>query len=522
MNEINSVRKSTWQIKLENLVAIKVTGADREVFLQGQTTNDIKALNSENAILTCRLNQNGRIQYFFHIAKSVESFYLFINQEIADEMFLDLNKFIIMDDVELTRIDKEIYFWGNSILNKSAKCLDEFFKTTINSVEGLLTFEKIEGVAILKPHYFDFLNTLSGYPVWNEVKFKNKLINETRLNELAISYKKGCFLGQETVAKIENNRGAAFYPMLIISNEPIEFTTPLDLTFLENKIGELEAVSKINDQYILHTKLARDFRVEGKQIEFEVGPNKLKGKVTHYPFFKEDSWEKLAHALYEEAINTFNNEQNSEQALKLLEKSLAFKLLPDSLEIKGVILGRLERFSEAIESMNELTLIDPTSVMAHTNKSLFLMRMGKIEEAEEEKSLATVKSFEKFGEEARLKKRLQEEKNQKQEELLRREKMFIQVLEIDNEDSVANFGLGDIAFSRNEFEKAKTCFEKSLLSNKNYSVAYLMLGKTLLKLNELDNAQKIISEGIHIASKRGDMMPANEMQSLLNSLSQAT
>ena len=42
--------------------------------------------------------------------------------------------------------------------------------------------------------------------------------------------------------------------------------------------------------------------------------------------------------------------------------------------------------------------------MAHTNKSLYLMKLGRIEEAEEEKSNAAVKSFSYFGEEAKKKK----------------------------------------------------------------------------------------------------------------------
>jgi tetratricopeptide (TPR) repeat protein len=46
------------------------------------------------------------------------------------------------------------------------------------------------------------------------------------------------------------------------------------------------------------------------------------------------------------------------------------------------MLGRIERFEEAITWMDKLLSVNPQSVMAHTNKSLFLMKLGKIEEAE--------------------------------------------------------------------------------------------------------------------------------------------
>ena len=54
--------------------------------------------------------------------------------------------------------------------------------------------------------------------------------------------------------------------------------------------------------------------------------------------------------------------------------------------------------------MDDLLQVDPESIMAHTNKSLYLMKLGKIEEAEKEKDLATVKSFKKAGQDAKNKK----------------------------------------------------------------------------------------------------------------------
>ena len=38
--------------------------------------------------------------------------------------------------------------------------------------------------------------------------------------------------------------------------------------------------------------------------------------------------------------------------------------------------------------MDKLIEVDPDSIMAHSNKSLYLMKLGKIEEAEVEKEKA--------------------------------------------------------------------------------------------------------------------------------------
>jgi tetratricopeptide (TPR) repeat protein len=146
------------------------------------------------------------------------------------------------------------------------------------------------------------------------------------------------------------------------------------------------------------------------------------------------------------------------------------------------------------------------------------MRLGKIEEAEAEKALATVKSFAVFGEEAQIKKKLEEEKLKKLQDMEKREKMFLQVLEIDPEDSVALYGLADIFFSRGKYHEAILNLEKVVAYDEKYSVAYVLLGKGYLEIKEKARAQETFEKGIKVATQRGDMMPANEMQSLLNNL----
>ena len=184
----------------------------------------------------------------------------------------------------------------------------------------------------------------------------------------------------------------------------------------------------------------------------------------------------------------------------------------DSIEALGVFLGRLGRFEEAISWMKRLTEIKPGSVLAHTNMSVYLMKLGKIEEAEEHKSLAMVKSFQTFGEEAKLKEKLAEDKKRKADEWSKRESMFKQVLEIDPEDTLANYGIGSIAVEKGEWETARSHLEKVISVDPKYSVAYLALGKAYQGLGRKDEARTTFSHGIKVAASKGDLMPANQMQ----------
>ena len=178
----------------------------------------------------------------------------------------------------------------------------------------------------------------------------------------------------------------------------------------------------------------------------------------------------------------------------------------------------MDKFNEAIDVMDQLLKVDEHSVMAHTNKSLFYMKIGEIEKAEEEKSLATVANFQRLGEEAKVKKQLAEEEEKKLAEMKRRESMFLQVIDMDEKDAIANYGMADIYFFRKEYEKSYSHLKTVLDENEKYSTAYALLGKVCEELGKVSEAEEIYEKGISVASNQGDMMPANEMQSRLNQL----
>jgi folate-binding protein YgfZ len=385
-------------------------------------------------------------------------------------------------------------------------------------VHGSFTFEK-KNLNIPSSLDLNLLKKLNGFPELASGNIKNTFINESRLNEIAISYSKGCFLGQETVSKIENNRGATTYPFLVkLENDAEDFEIlKTEVFFNENKVGYFEGVSSYDNQIYAHMQLTREKRVIGKKINFNYNGISFCGEVTAYPLFKASSPRDLSIELFDKSVKLFNEGKTSEAIINI-EKSILFEINSDNLEIKGAMLGRLEKYTDAIEVMDELIAYDPTSVMAHTNKSLYLMKLGKISEAEEEKSLATVKSFEMFGNEAKQKKAKEEEKQKRQLEMNRREEMFFKVLAIDSEDAIANLGLGEIFFERKNFEKAISFLKVAINSNPNYSVAYLLLGKALETSGDGFGAKEIYEKGIMIATKKGEMMPANEMQARLNKL----
>ena len=507
---LSSIRFNSSQIELHNHALIEVTGADRETFFQGQITNDLLSLGFQDSQVTARLNRTGKLQSFFTIARLEDKLLILCEKSLVENILADFNHFIIMDEVELKLLDAKVYIHFNNFLTENNSYL---FKINFYGINASLTTELIVNTPFANESELEEVRFLNGYPLWLKDVNETMFINDSYLNEIAISYKKGCFLGQETAAKIENNRGAAYFPVLLELESKIMIPKS-DFYIDDKKAGK---INYQKDQY-LQVNLFRDFRIEGKKHTITIDGQNYQVIVHYLPFYKNQTRAKIADELYYDGVDEFQL-SNTDMAMDFMKRAIAFNPEhSDAYESVGVILGRKEQYQEAIEWMDKLLSVKSSSVMAHTNKSLFLMKMGKIEEAEAEKALATVKTFSMFGEEAKIKKMIEAEKIKKEEDILRREKMFHQVLEIDADDTVALYGIGDIAFHRENFKEAVLRLEQVVALDEKYSAAYLLLGKSLEASANLERAMLVYKKGIDVASKRGDMMPANEMQSRLNQL----
>lgn len=510
---LSSVRFNSKQHHLTDWSLIEVTGVDRERFFQSQVTNDLNLLTVGSAHLTARLNRTGKVQSFFYLAKLETRLLILAQDELVQAIIDDFNKFIIMDDVELKKINHDIHLVFNPLLIGTQA--DKIFSLSFYGIEAEvvpIARENIEQVDIVE---LENIRRLNGYPLWNQDVDSTHFVNDSFLNELAVSYKKGCYLGQETVVKIETNRGAAFYPVLLELNSKVIADLHNKDFFIDDK-----KAGTINYQIGTHlpATLFRDYRVEGRSLQIKVDNHSLEVTVHYLPYFKNQSHTDLAQELYHLGVEQFQK-GDTDTAMEFMKRSIAFDpSFSDAYESIGVILGRKERYDEAIEWMNKLLSVKESSVMAHTNKSLFLMKLGKIEEAEAEKAMATVKSFAMYGEEAKTKKAIEAEKQKKEEDIKRREKMFLQVLEMDPDDTIALYGMADVFFSRGEYNNSIKNLTRLVEIDSKYSTAYLLLGKSYEAVEDFTNAKDTYQKGIEVASKRGDMMPANEMQSRLNQL----
>ncbi len=212
--------------------------------------------------------------------------------------------------------------------------------------------------------------------------------------------------------------------------------------------------------------------------------------------FREDAFEQAA-GCFEQAV-----EENSQHA--------------DALEALGVTYGKLDRLEDAIRVMKQLTVVDPAGPMAHTNLSLFYVKLGLKDEAEAEKSLAMVLGFRQ---EAGAAKETDEERQVREARTTeaaaanRRQRIqqFQEALREDPDDPVMQLTVGKLLFEDEQFQDAEQAFRIVLTLQENYSVAYEQLGKTLEALGQTKDAIEVYQQGVEVAEAQGDLMPAKGM-----------
>jgi len=229
------------KIKINNLDVIIIEGKDAEVFLQGQITNDIKLTkDEEKAIYAGYCSPKGRLIAFFLIIKAWDKYFLFCPTSISDEISKKLSMYVLRSKVVIEKAPGNTsyfnFYGGTKVEEKFKKIWGDvpyptkIMETTQHPNEqnttGLLSITKLAGengrflvlgedetINMLHDEVFQNTDTLDGES-WNasdiEAKIPNifketqdKFIPQSLNLDLidAINFKKGCYTGQEIVAR---------------------------------------------------------------------------------------------------------------------------------------------------------------------------------------------------------------------------------------------------------------------------------------------------------------------------------
>ncbi len=233
----------------EHLGLIQVEGEDALNFLQNQLSNDIAKIDANTCQLNSYSNHKGRMYAIFHVLKLADGYLLIVPKSQIEFLLQRLQMFVIMAKVTLTDVSKQ---WAK-IGFQSSSIADEIFNS-----EACI---KNEGNTIhirLNPNNPDrvlILTQSTAKTIWSQLK-TNLTICQTNAWLLAqinegipsltpetseafvlqmsnlhllngVSFKKGCFPGQEIVARTKY-LGKAKRRMYLARVETTQQPQPID------------------------------------------------------------------------------------------------------------------------------------------------------------------------------------------------------------------------------------------------------------------------------------------------------
>lgn len=369
---------------------------------------------------------------------------------------------------------------------------------------------------------WDWLRVEAGWPLaGRDFDPGKRILPETGLEHQVVSTTKGCYLGQEVVARIRTYGSVPRALRGLVIGEPLDISVS-DLPPAGRPVVTMEgaqvgtwasaAYSTVWERPVALAYLDRSHRTPGTRLALAAGDRELEAEVVLLPFYQGGDERSRAAGLYERAVGRYGAGGDRE-ALSLLEDAL--RLDPSHLEAAealGVILGRCGREHEAIDVLRRLEEAAPDEPMVNTNLSLLYMKIGDKDEAERQKALATLKKFGEGLSEQEVHARDQAERQARRREAERRRTMFQEVLAVDPHDALALMGLGNALSDLEDYAGAEACLAQARQVQKDNSPLYASHGKLLEKLGRPAEAAAVYRLGLQVASRKGDLMPLREME----------
>ncbi|KFA59304.1 hypothetical protein A9G48_03220 [Gilliamella sp. wkB18] len=213
----NSISLADWQL-------VKVSGDDSQKYLQGQITNDINKLSEQSAIFAAHCDAKGRMWSNLLIFKRGLDIYYIVRKSVAEKQIEELKKYAIFSKITIESVQdlNMVGLVSNAIPSKVISLLKDKNCITNNNITYIkLPLPETRIIMITPEPIVDDLlpcnkwlqlDLEAGYAVIDIANIESLLPQASNLQYFdAISFDKGCYCGQEMVARAEfrgaNKRG---------------------------------------------------------------------------------------------------------------------------------------------------------------------------------------------------------------------------------------------------------------------------------------------------------------------------
>jgi folate-binding protein YgfZ len=257
---------------------IKISGEDAEAFLQSLVTQDMAGLEVGKLIYTCLLTPQGRFLHDFFIHKEGEDFFLECETQRREDLLRRLKIFKLRSKVVIEDCSAEfVVYAGEQGRFQDPRLSELGYRSYRHAADGrhpdsgeaaiykgasrdqtpptyALHTKYAGGVAGNAAAYKDHRIHL-GIPEGSiDIKPEIDTLADMNLDKLnAVSWDKGCFVGQEVAARMEN-RGLVKKRMVIVSGAQLAAGEALTQNGVS--VGDVRSVNTAGTEGLALLKLA--------------------------------------------------------------------------------------------------------------------------------------------------------------------------------------------------------------------------------------------------------------------------
>lgn len=268
---------------LDDWALATITGADSEKYLQGQVTADVSTLAANQHLLAAHCDSKGKMWSNMRLFHDKEGFAWLLRRSVRETQLRELKKYAVFSKVTIAADDDRVLLGvagfqaraalanlfstlpesenqvvqeGETTLLWFAHPAERFLLVTDAATAEMVT-EKLRGEAQLNnSQQWLALNIEAGLPVIDEANVAQFIPQATNLQALGgISFKKGCYTGQEMVARAKfrgANKRALWYLAGTASRVP-EAGEDLERKMGDNwrRTGTVLAAAQLDDGRVM-------------------------------------------------------------------------------------------------------------------------------------------------------------------------------------------------------------------------------------------------------------------------------
>ena len=182
---------------------LAVTGADRATWLQGLLTNDVGSLKDGEPVYSAYLTPQGRMITDMNVVARGDRILLDVPASLAASLRDRLGGLIFSEDAQVT--DESAHLWVWTIITKHS--FDDVIGETLPPQYGELPVIDIDTFEVIRiergvPRFFADMN-------------EDTIPLEAGIEDRAISFTKGCYVGQEIIVRVTTRGGGRVAKKLV-------------------------------------------------------------------------------------------------------------------------------------------------------------------------------------------------------------------------------------------------------------------------------------------------------------------